>query len=63
MQFLFIIITVAAIVIYSAKHDLTSLTQFMGYFREDTYWLMLWLGIAIFILSAVWGVMLIGRKK
>lgn len=63
MQFLFIIIAVAAIVIYSAKHDLTSLNQFMDYVRDDTYSLMLWLGLAILFLGAVWGVMLLSRKK
>jgi hypothetical protein len=64
MQYLFIIaVAVAAIVIYSAQHDLTSFSQFMDYVRDDMLSLMLWLAIAIVALAAVYVVMRINRNK
>lgn len=64
MQFLFIIaVAVAAIMIYSAQHDLTSFSQFMDYVRDDMLSLMLCLAIAIVALGAVYVVMRINRNK
>lgn len=64
MQYLFIIVVaVAAIVIYSAQHDLTSFSQFMDYVRDDMLSLMLWLAIVIVALGAVYVVMRINRNK
>lgn len=64
MQYLFIItVAVAAIVIYSAQHDLTSFSQFMDYVRDDMLSLMLWLAVAIVALGAVYVVMRINRNK
>ncbi|MCF5371962.1 hypothetical protein [Pseudomonas syringae] len=63
MQFLFIVIAVAAIVIYSAQHDLNSFNQFMDYVRGDMLSLMLWLAIAIVALGAVYVVIRLARRK
>lgn len=63
MQYLFIVIAVSAIVIYSAQHGLTSLSQFMDYIRGDMLSLMLWIGIAILVLGAFYVVMRINRNK
>jgi hypothetical protein len=63
MQYLFIVIAVSAIVIYSAQNGLTSSSQFMDYVRGDMLSLMLWLGIAILVLGAVYVVMRINRNK
>ncbi|WP_235814405.1 hypothetical protein, partial [Pseudomonas syringae group genomosp. 3] len=63
MQYVFIIIAVVGIVVYSAQHDLTSFSQFMDYVRGDMLALMLWLAIAIVVLGAVYVVMRIGRRK
>jgi hypothetical protein len=62
MQYLFIIIAVSAIVIYSAEHNLTSFNSFMDYVRDDMLSIMLWLAIAIVVLGAVYVVMRISRK-
>ncbi|WP_440057859.1 hypothetical protein [Pseudomonas fragariae (ex Marin et al. 2024)] len=62
MQYLFIVIAVAAIVIYSAQHDLNSLSQFMDYVRGDMLSIMLWLAIAILALGAVYVVTRLVRK-
>ncbi|MFJ7794629.1 hypothetical protein [Pseudomonas sp. NPDC096950] len=63
MQYLFIIVAVAAIVIYSAQHDLTTFSQFMDYVRDDMLSLMLWLAVAIVALGALYVVMRINRNK
>lgn len=63
MQYLFIVVAVAAIVIYSAQHDLSSFSQFMDYVRDDMLSLMLWLAVAILVLGAVYVVMRINRNK
>lgn len=63
MQYLFIIIAVSTIVIYSAEHGLTSFSQFMDYVRGDMYSLMLWLGIALLVLGVVYVLVRNNRNK
>lgn len=63
MLYVFIIVAVAAILVYSAQHDLTSFSQFMDYVRDDMLSLMGWLAIAIVVLGAVYVVMRLNRNK
>lgn len=63
MQYLFIVIAVVAIVIFSAQNGLSSLSQFLDFVHNDMLSLILWLGIAILALGMLYFVGWIATKK
>lgn len=62
MQFIFIFVAVAAIVLYSASHNLTTFGEFMDYTEDSMLSLMLWSGIALIFVGSIYVLMRFLRK-
>lgn len=63
MQFIFIFVAVAAIVVYSASHNLTTFGEFMDYTEDSMLSLMLWSGIALIFVGSIYVLMRFLRKR
>lgn len=62
IQLMFIIVSVAAIVIFSEKHDLKTLNEFLDYAQDDMWSLFLWLGFAGLVLGMLLFTVCISKK-